>query len=85
MSSHSSFYFSDESTSTQDSKNNSLNTTLSDIKSNSKISQRKRVTFSKVEITKIQSYKKFYRTSNIKPTIIIENKEIDCNCQCKLF
>ena len=46
----------------------------------------KKVSFSTVQFIKVQSYKKYNRTPQMNhQTILLEQNEVNCNCQCSLF
>lgn len=59
----------------------SLNSTLSSITPISK----KKVSFSKTEFIKVESYKKYNKIYNKRGIILEDEEERLCQCQCSIF
>ena len=83
-----------DSTEENDNKFNNLNSSSTNINTNvyyfkkdyNSTQNTKKVSFSSVQFIKVQSYKKYNRTHPMNnPTILLEQNEINCNCQCLFF
>lgn len=89
LSTQSSFDSYDESETKITSVNSSftnVDTNVYYFKKKYKDTQNKKVSFSSVQFIKVQSYKKYNRTHiTNSPNILLEQSEVNCNCQCCLF